>query len=115
MRPLHHGSDRDAKWLATVLALIEARASALALHFGDPVAHYAAMRANWAIRPKQGFKVLARLVVIVENRVAKIEFFACHFGRLSTYEAILNHVAWYVNRIVPLRGCKCSGWRARAF
>src|ERR1700730_14824089 len=69
MRPLHHGSDRDTKLAATVFAIIESRARALALEFDDPVVHYATTRADGAIWPKHGFYVLARLVVIVENRV----------------------------------------------
>jgi hypothetical protein len=48
------------------------------LKLGDPIAHYATARADWAIWPKHGFHVLARFVVIVENGVAKIEFFAGH-------------------------------------
>jgi hypothetical protein len=48
------------------------------LELGNPIAHHATTRADRTIWPKHGFHVLARFVVIVENRVAKIEFFAGH-------------------------------------
>ena len=84
MRPLHHGSDRDTKLASTVFAIIDAGARALALKFDDPIAHYATARADGAIRPKHGLYVLARLVVIVKNRVAEIASVVCHDGCLST-------------------------------
>ena len=74
MRPLHHGSDRDAKLAAAVFAIIKSRARALALELDDPIAHHATTRADWAIWPKQGFQVLARLVVIVKDCIPEIEF-----------------------------------------
>ena len=65
---------------SAIFALVEARARALALKLGDPIIHHTAMRTDWAIWPKHGLEVLARLVVIVKNRIAEIEFFACHVG-----------------------------------
>ena len=78
MRPLHHGPDCDAKLAATVFAIIKSRARALALEFGNPIVHHATTRADGTVWPKHGFQVLARLVVIVENGIAEIEFFAGH-------------------------------------
>ena len=55
MRPFHDGFDRDTKLAPTIFAIIDAGTGALALELCDPIAHYAATRTDWAIRPKQGF------------------------------------------------------------
>ena len=85
MRTLHDGADRDGKGLAAVLALVDAWAGARARQLGNPLAHDATARANGAVRPKDGFQMLASRVVIVVDRVAKIGAgLGGHRDRLST-------------------------------
>src|SRR5829696_6456316 len=84
MRALHNGADRHAKRLAAVFAVVDASAKALAGHLGNAIAHNATARADRTLRPQHRFQILARGVVIMENRVAEIEFFAGHRSCLST-------------------------------
>ena len=92
MRPFHDGFDRDTKLAPTIFAIIDAGTRAFALELDDPVTHHATTWADRTVRPKYGLQVLSRLIVIVENRIAKVEFFVCHVGRLSTMRQILYHV-----------------------
>jgi hypothetical protein len=48
-----HGPHLHGKWLAALVALVKAHASAFASHLRDTV-KAAAMRADWAVRPKRG-------------------------------------------------------------
>ena len=78
MRPLHDGADGHGKGLAAVLALVDAGACALALQLGYPVASDATARACRAIGPEQRFKMLSRFVVVMVDRIAKINFRGRH-------------------------------------
>src|SRR5436190_8447271 len=84
MRTLHNGSDRHAKRLAAVFAVEHAGAKALACHLRNAITHDAAARANRAIRPQHRFQIFAGGVVVVEDRIAEIEFAASHRDCLST-------------------------------
>jgi hypothetical protein len=79
VRTLHNGSDRHRERLAAILALVDAGASALALQLGDPIPAHSATRAEGAEGPKYLFEMLARGIVIVEHRIAKIELYGGHF------------------------------------
>jgi hypothetical protein len=79
MRTFHDGAHRDAERLATVLAVVNTWAKALALHLGDPRARHAAARAHGTAGPGEAFQMVASRVFIVENRVGDIEF-AGHLG-----------------------------------
>src|SRR6476659_7882712 len=83
MRALHDSANRYGEWLAAILALVDAGSRALALQLSYPIAHDAAARADRALRPQNALQVSAGRVVIVEDRVAKIDFFAGHCGRSS--------------------------------
>src|SRR6266480_4024412 len=78
MRTLHNGADRDGERLAAVLAVVDASAEALAFHLLDAVAHDAAARANRTLRPQHRFEIFASGFVIVEDRIAEVDFAASH-------------------------------------
>src|ERR1700730_7801658 len=70
---LHCRSNGDAKWLFTLVALIDAGACAIAPKLGDAAGvGIPAMTASRAIRPMELFKVLAGLIRVSENWVCKI-------------------------------------------
>ena len=83
MRALHYGSDCHGEWLAAIHALVYARPGALALQLGDPVSGDAAAWAVGAGWPKDSFQMLASGVVIVEDRIAKVDFFRYHDRNLE--------------------------------
>ena len=72
LAPFHDGVDRDGEGLAAVLALVNAGASGFAIEFGNPIAHDAAAWAVRAIRPKEAFEMFTRSVVVVVDRVTKL-------------------------------------------
>ena len=63
-RVLHHVAKCDGELLAAIVALVEARAVLASLQRCS--AHGAAMVAHGAIRPALRFKVLTRLVSVIE-------------------------------------------------
>jgi len=66
MALFHDRADRHRERLAASVALIHARAMRLALNERGFV-HNSTVRADWAIRPVQGFKVLPRFVGVSED------------------------------------------------
>jgi anti-sigma factor RsiW len=71
MAALVQSADRRRKRLPAVLALVDARAGALAFHFGC-VADGAAMRADRAIGPAQRLEVLPGFFFVVEYRASQV-------------------------------------------
>jgi hypothetical protein len=45
--------------------------------------------------------MLAGRVIIVKDRIAKIDFSGCHDMIVLNFGTILHHAVWYVNRIIP--------------
>src|SRR5579871_201363 len=84
MRAFHDGADRNSERLTAVLAVVDARPGACPLQLPDSIAPNAAARAHWTVRPEHAFQVLARGVIIVEDRVAKIELVRCHDRNASS-------------------------------
>ena len=74
LAPLHDGSNRHGERLAAVLTFIDARAGALTFEFGDPIAFGITAWTSRAIRPKQGFKIVPRRVVVVVDRISEVDF-----------------------------------------
>jgi hypothetical protein len=66
------------------------------------LAHDPATRANRTLRPQQPFEMLAGRVIIVKDRIAKIDFSGCHDMIVLNFGTILHHAVWYVNRIIPV-------------
>jgi hypothetical protein len=63
---------------------------------------YTAARAIRTERPKNLFQVLARRVVIVVDRIAKIDLRLCHARTIPIYSTNIGIVAWYVKLINPI-------------
>ena len=82
MRPLHYGADCDSERLSAVLAVVYAGPRGLARYLRDPIAGHAAARAVRTLRPEDRFQIFASCIVIVEDRVAEIDFFSCHCRNL---------------------------------
>src|SRR6266566_7557580 len=99
MRPFHNSADRHRERLATVFAFVDAGASALALQLRDPIAHYLAARANRTLRPENLFQMLASCVVIVVDRIAKIDLGSRHNRTIPVPPSNIGIVSWYVNLI----------------
>src|SRR4051794_26311695 len=93
MAALHDGPDRHGERLAAILAIVDAGPRALARQLRDPIAHHAAARADWALRPQNALQVSAGRVVIVADRVARIDFFASHCGRSSIPQR--SYTLWF--------------------
>ena len=101
MAALVKGADCGRERLAAVFALVHARPGALTLQLRNAVAHDATTRADCALRPQNALKVSAGSVVIMEDRVAKNDFFAGHYGALLNPATILHLGVWYVKMIIP--------------
>src|SRR5208283_1841573 len=53
MRRFENGPHAHGKWLAALVALVKAKASAFAVHLRNAI-EASAMRADWTVRPKRG-------------------------------------------------------------
>jgi hypothetical protein len=89
MRALHDSADRHAKRLAAILALIDARTRAFAGQLGNAISSHSTARTEGTGRPKHLFKMLARLIIIVKNGIAKVDAAARHIGLPFNSQAIL--------------------------
>jgi hypothetical protein len=97
---LENGSDLAGEWLAALVALVSAYASALALHLGNAI-EAAAMRANGSVRPHVGFNpsVSCFLVVkmaLIQDRHDQPLVRTTYSPELGTSSIILGFLSLYI-------------------
>jgi hypothetical protein len=69
----HHTAHLDREWFAACITLVEAPTMRLAGELGSAFPDRSAMRTNRTMRPADRLEMLARRVLVSEDRIGEVE------------------------------------------